>query len=416
MTSNIEQNWARRTRLLTQILIISGALNIGLLTTFIYFSVQKKEQSIAFERPPSKTEGDLSKDSGNEHLLSLYSTLSFPELLTLLEETEPVAEGYKKRDLALACLTAFHFFNLEKAVATSSLQKRRLSFIHQEGQEKVDVTVFPGLSEEQYRAIIHYAKTEKWPYTPQGLFFEIQQAKAPRDPSLLEAFYLTPEFHTLSTLFLRSAVPLQKAGIVELAAQGDWRCLETFTQEQKLSQDLSPERLKGLLLTYLKKRSLLAAQILVAWDRDFVRMKLDDLDLILLLDLLVTKTPGLHALLKELLLSARSDLIWKKAAEKLYAFSGQVLPEPYDHTQTLQTFFPEALAAAPVLTPPQVAAKETAPESARSTKNKRRTYVVQEGDNLWKIARKHKTSVKSIIEQNHLESEKLRPGKELQIP
>src|SRR6185437_8006523 len=113
------------------------------------------------------------------------------------------------------------------------------------------------------------------------------------------AFYLTPEFHTLSTLFLRSEVPLQKAGIVELISQGDWKLLDAFMQEQKQAQDLSSERLKGLLVTYLKKRSPLSAQILVAWDREYVRMRLEDHDLTLLLDLLVTKTPGLDVLLKD---------------------------------------------------------------------------------------------------------------------
>lgn len=399
MLSNIENDWVKRSKTLTQALIISGALNIGLLATFVYFVLKEKQTAVVFDMPPQ--DKVLLSHLPNEEILSTYLNLSFTELLSLLENQEPVEEGYKKRDLALASLVAFHFFNLEKAIGSPIVQKRNLSFIHRDGQEKIDVSVFPGLSEDQYRAIIHFAKTEKWPVTSEGLFFEIQQSKAPRDPVLLEAFYLTPEFRMMAALFTRASVPLQKAGIVELLSQGDWKTLQEFNEAQKQAQDLSPERLKTLLLTYLKKRSVLAAQILVAWDREFVRLRLEDNDLILLLDLLVTNTPGFEMLLKELCFSPRTDVIWKKSAEKLYGFAGLTIPEPYDHQATLHKFFPHTQT-------PVVAKLQEKKEGS--------IYIVQERDSLWKIAKKHKVSVKALMEKNNLESEKLRPGKELIIP
>jgi hypothetical protein len=400
-SNNVDYNWVKRSKLLTQALIISGALNIGLVATFIYSVIKEKQTAVAFEMEPAAHAEEQALS--NQTILSVYSNLSYPELLSLLENQESVEAGYKKRDLALGCLAAFHFFHLEKAIGSPLLQKRTLSFIHKEGQERADVPVFPGLTEDQFGAVIRYAKTERWPFTAEGLFFEVQQAKPPRDPTLLEAFYLTPEFHLMATLFTRASVPLQKAGIVELLAQGDWKTVQEFTEAQKTAQDLSPERLKLVLSTYLKKRSLLAAQILVAWDREFVKMRLDDADLMLLLDLLVTATPGLDPLLKELLLTPRNDAIWKKAAEKLYAFSGLPMPEPFDHDLTVQTFFPQAK-------PPAAAVKATKP-SGNS-----KAYIVQQGDSLWKIAKKHKVSIEALKEKNHLESEKLRPGKELIIP
>lgn len=399
MTSNTESSWMRRSKVLTQVLIISGALNIGLMATFVYFVLKDQKTKVAFEMSPAPEV--LLPHLSNEDLLLTYSNFSFAELLSLLESQEGVEEGYKKRDLALASLVAFHFFDLEKAIGSPLLQKRTLSFIHKEGQEKIDVTIFAAITEEQYSAITHFAKTEKWPFTSQGLFFEIQRAKLPRDPSLLEAFYLTPEFHLVSTLFARVSLPLQKTGIVELLSQGDWNILQEFAEAQRQAQDLSSDRLKSFLYAYLKKRSLLAAQILIAWDREFIRLRLEDHDLALLLDLLITKTPGLEPLLKELLLSPRTDLIWKKAAEKLYAFSGLPLPEPYNHQAVLATFFPQT----------QVTSLQTKP-----TKKEGVIYIVQERDNLWKIAKKYKVSVETLMEKNNLESEKLRPGKELMIP
>jgi LysM repeat protein len=45
-----------------------------------------------------------------------------------------------------------------------------------------------------------------------------------------------------------------------------------------------------------------------------------------------------------------------------------------------------------------------------------KTYKVQVGDNLWKIARTHKVSIKEIMQINQLETDKIRPGRCLQIP
>lgn len=403
MSINI-QDWSRRTKILTQALIVSGALNIGLLATFFYFVMQGDKEAVAFELKPPKEEV-LIPALTNELLLSTYSTLSFPELLDLLGDQEVVEAGYKKRDLALACLTTFHYFNLEKALGTSTIQRRQLSFIHNEGQEKIDVDVFPGLTEEQYGAVLQYSKTEKWPMTSEGLFFELQHSKLPRDPSLLETFYLTNEFHAIATLFSRSGLSLKKEILVDLICHGDWKIVQEFTQEQKQAQDLSPARIRTFLMKFLKKRALLAARILLEVDREFVVNRLDDSDLMLLLDLFTEKSPALELLVKEILQSPRTDAVLKKAAEKLYAFAGTSMPEPYNHSQTLQMFFP------------QQAQTPQASEIPRETsKNGKRLYIVQQGDSLWKIAKKHRVTIDALMKKNRLESEKLKVGKELEIP
>jgi LysM repeat protein len=43
-------------------------------------------------------------------------------------------------------------------------------------------------------------------------------------------------------------------------------------------------------------------------------------------------------------------------------------------------------------------------------------YIVENGDSLWKISRKFHVSIEEIMRANHLESERLRPGKQLEIP
>ena len=289
MDSPLQEQWAKKSRFLTQALIFSGALNIGLLTSFVYFIIHEKKESVSFELQPISEAEKKNTHLSNAEVLAQFASMSYGELIDLLDNQEAVEEGYKKRDLALASLANFHFIDLNKPLHGSILQKRMLSFQRKDGPERVDIVVYAGLTEDQFKGVLQFIKTEKFPFTTQGLFFELQQSKMPRDPSLLDAFFLTPEFTTLMTLFTRAGVPLPPEYVVDLITQGDWKIVEQFAQEQKLSQDLSPLRLKNLLLTYIRCRSVLAAKILLEWDRDFILKKFEDPDLMALLELFPKK-------------------------------------------------------------------------------------------------------------------------------
>ncbi len=401
-------SWEKRARILIQALIVSGSVNIGLLATFFYTALQKEKESVTFEKAPES----LVQAFSNGEILASYASLSFKELLQLLENEETVEEGYKKRDLALGCLTAFHFFNLEKALGSLPVQQRTLSFIHKEGQERVHVSVFPALSQQQYEAIIFYAQRERWPLTSQGLFFELQNAALPKDPSLLEAFSLTAEFEAVKALFTHGGLPLPSSMILEVVCESQWEDIDRFVKEQKVAQDLSATRLKFFLFDCIRARSLMAAKILVQWDREFIIKKFEDVDLFLILDLLKENTASVELFLKELLRSPRSDGIWKRSAEKLFTFHHLPFTEPYDHAKTLALFFPEEIKKETTLEKREVLTVHK-PEVSKFLSKK---YIVQEGDNLWKIARKHKVSIEKLKKINHLETDKLRPGKELEIP
>src|SRR5271170_911470 len=105
--------WLKKTRILTQALIISASLNAALVATFAYFVLKEREQTLTLElKPVESADGAASNLSSNVELLRSYSLLPYPELISKLEEREAIEEGLTRRDLALACLVAFHHFNL----------------------------------------------------------------------------------------------------------------------------------------------------------------------------------------------------------------------------------------------------------------------------------------------------------------
>jgi hypothetical protein len=405
LSDSTDHNWIRRTKWLTQALIISGTLNIGLISTFVYFVMKDKQEALKVElTAPVVATPSL---TGTEVLHS-YSLLPYQELLLRLENSDHVEEGLGKRDFSLACLVAFHHFNLDKALGGLPLQKRILPFSSRDGQEKIDIAVFPGLSEDQFHAILHYAKTEQWPLTCQGLFYELKRTFSPRDASLLDAFYLSSEYHAASTLLSKTGLTLTKEELIDLILEGEWKTLTDLAQQQRTAMDLTPDRRRLFLLSYLGHHSKIAAKLLLENDLEFISRRLDDGQVLNLLDLYSEKTPALEQFAKQLLASPRTDPVLKRAGALLYAFAGELTPEPYDHATALERFFPTPKV-------PTVKAK-TESAAAPAVASKKKLHTIEPGDSLWKISRKYRVSVEEIMRVNHLDTEKLRVGKQLEIP
>jgi hypothetical protein len=428
MTPSFEQYWMQRARFLTQALIISGTLNIGLIATFIYFTLKEKQSVVSFEAKIPKDPHN--HQFTNEQILRTYSQASFQDLLLRLENKDLVEEGYLKRDLALACLVAFHHFNLEKALGGALLQKRLIAFRNPQGDEMIELMAFPGLIDDHFQAVLSYAKTEKWPYTTKGLFFEIKRNRLPYDASLLETFYLTSEFHTLYALLNKNNLNIEKTQLLALLMEGSWEKFKGFTDRVRLTQSYTIETCRDFLVTYLFDfHSKIAADCLFKQEIEYVVKRFDDQQLLTFLDLNAEKKQELEKLAKELLLSPRSDLVRQRAASILYSLSHEMMPQPYDYLTVLKRFCPE-MVPQPVLKAQEalaqskdavkviattVASKENPSVVVEKTKGKR-IHKVQDGESLWKISRKYNVSIEAIMKVNHLDSDRLRPGKELQIP
>jgi hypothetical protein len=401
-----DNHWIRRTKWLTHALIISGTLNIGLIATFAYFVLKEKQDILSLELKPAGREATAAKPT-NTQLLHAYSLLPYQELLLRLENKELLEEGLTRRDLGLACLVAFHLFNLDKALGGLPLQKRIIPFTSNDGQETIDISIFPGLADYQFQAILQYAKTEKWPFTSLGLLHELKRSPLPRDLSLLDAFYLTPEYHAVYTLLTKTGIDTSREQIIDLISESEWNPLSDLNQKQRTELDLTPDRRRFFLLDSLQNHSKLAAKLLLDTDSDFVSKRLDDAQILTLLDFYPDKTPTLENFAKELLSSPRTDTLRKRAASLLFALAGEPLPEPYDHQLALHRFLPQSQPPAPM---------PITPTKAPIPPNPKKIHTVEPGDSLWKIARKYHVTIEELMRVNRLETEKLRPGKQLEIP
>lgn len=393
-------------RVLTLALIFSGALNIGLFLTLAFSALDHSSASTAFANmKTAQGAGPV-----NCQILREMLTMSFSELVVFLTNRDPVEDGYAKRDLALSVLTHAHAFNLEKALSGCLPQKRLISIAPEQM-----IAMYPGINDEQYEAIIRYAYQEKWPLTGKGLFLTLKKhPKNMRDDSLCSAFWGTPEFYALQVLFLKTDAPQDPMTLLDLVCEGPWEVLERFAVEQAELFDLSLNKRREILLNYIAYRSKVAASLLLSTDFVFAKSRLQDAGILALLGLLGEPTELARSFCVDLLRSPRTDAVLQAAAEKLYQFSGEAAPVPFELVVALQRFAPSAAAEVPVVLSGASASKKAAVKETFVVRM--REHVVLEGETLWKIARHHKVKVEELIRVNALEKDRLIPGMVLRIP
>jgi len=409
MEQNLATSLAKKFRIMTFSLIFSGALNIGLIATC--FVRQDNFQSFAFEGALQKSTGESTVS--NLSALNAMSKLSFRELVSLLTNRELVEEGYSKRDLALAALVTFRHFNLEKALGASPAQKRSVTV------QSGPVELYPGLGEEQFEAIIRFAYREKWPLMAKGLFELLQKVPSPREESLCQAFAMTSEFSALQLLFQKTEASQDVLTLIDLATEGTWDLLNGFAKEQAQLLDLSMEKRRRFLLSYLAQRSKTAVKLLLSTDLEFSFKRLDDRGICDMLTLLQGNFEESQKFCAALLVSPRSDFVRKMAAEKLYAFAGETIPASFDVQAAIARFCPGLKVVNPPAPVPVVpeAPVAAAPVSPPASSSKSVCYhTVAEGETLWKIARHYKVKVEDLVQVNGIENGKLYPGMTIQVP
>ena len=240
----------KKIKSLSQLLVMSLALNVGLAGTLVYkaFSTDEKVAPMQLsQRHIEVTNGEM---------IYSYFHLGFDDLVSKLSDDRLVEDGYSVRDLALACLVTYHHFDLDRALPGVDLQRRHLLFVHTNGGEEVSIPAYPGLTADHYEHISRFAKEEKWPLTAKGLFLQLKGGNA--DPTLSEAFAHTTPFHLAYTLFSREPLSLEENDVFNLLLEGEWAQLEKIAVEK----DFSDSGRRAILGEYLAAGSKKAMKLL----------------------------------------------------------------------------------------------------------------------------------------------------------
>lgn len=423
-------------------LAISGFLNIILLTSIFYGHLRERSPALYCEQKltlkPSK-QPVIAADESSSSLIRQLQTLPYEQVVAKLKSLTPVENGFTERDLALACLVACHHFDLSRALegSVNVLQERLITYQQQNGTSAT-IKVYSALNNSQFALINAFAASERWPQTPKGLFHLLQKTKDNFEITLLDAFLLTPEFNSIEPLFKRTEPAVNKKEIINFLLEGDWALLSQTFEQQRINGEISDARRQSVLLDYVQKGSITAANLLLKIDSQYALKKLDDQQMVNLLTLLSQKSPENEAFAKAVLASPRNDAVLQMAAKRLYEYTGEKTSQKL--SQSIEpAFVPSSVvqSTAPYpqnqiklnekpLDKPPVASKIVKQEKSyrySSTASPKipapksdRLYIVQEGDTLWKLSKRFNIEVEILKGYNKLSSDSLAPNSAIRIP
>ncbi len=392
-----------------QSLVFSVALNVALLTSLIFNAVKFKGpiEKYTTTHPISQAPStDLSQSL--ENTLMQFLSLDERALINLLGSKVSLEDGFCECDIALSVLRNQFDFDLKRALLGQEFKER---FILISNQESLNVSypIVSGLTNSQYQMVETFAQNELWPLTSQGLYKKLAQGL--EDTSLKNAFYLSKEFLYVEGLFRSLSVP--KEVLIKIILQGPWEILEGFTNERAAASDINnPARLKWLC-KYLDFGSELAAQLILEIDPEHALKKLSDNQVVALLSLLEKRSNLSENFALHLSVSQRSDWVRQEACRLLYHYASRPFPEVFNYEEALQ-YISQKYQVQPSENIPQLSTQPVI--VAEPPENSQKHYTVQDGDNLWKIAKKHQVKLDVLKAANGLDSDLIKVGKTLIIP
>lgn len=423
----------RKVAILSRALIASGVINIAVLTLMSYWLIRERPPTPYCELKPKKQEQSfvVIQPTGWKNQLAQLASLSLPRLIDRLTSSSLVGNAYQEREVALACLIGLHYFDIQRALKPQDLplQKHVVKWTLKSG-EIVHLDLYSNLTKQEWNAIIHFATTEQWPMTAQGLFSLLQKQAVGQhiNPTLLEAFTMTSEFWFMELLLTRADPSLAKTKIASLLLEGNWQILKQFADQQREEYDLSNAKRRKILLEYLYVNSPTAAELLLKVDEDFVLKKLGEPQILAILRLLPKNMSKGELFAKNLLTGPWGEQVWQAAANYLYLFAGEKAPPVWDYQRTITRFISPSTSSSLPFVPAKLVVstkniKEPAPllvklekEASLPQPSAARYYTVQKGDSLWKISQKFNISIEKIKSANQLKSDAIKPGLVLKIP
>lgn len=369
--TSLEEHFTKKSRYLVHLLIISVGLNLGLLATFITFILKEKkaETLLWAQTKPKRVEAFVSLSPSNGEVLKEYSEMPFDRLVQELKNGELLEQGYRRRDLALACLVAFHYFDVERSLPGVEIEMRPFLF----GSPEKSVYLIPGFNQEKFEFIDLFIKREKWPFTTEGLFKQMKENKHDLPESLKETFFLSREFYSIERAFARLSFGFSRETLLYLLLEGSWNQMKKLTESIQRHPQGDIEEIGPLLAGF--DQSKLAAYLLVALDANYAYFQLSNERLYQLISLLDERTDEAEIFLSRIATSERSGNIRLRAEQQIQSWGLDIsqIPRFEDH-------------------------------------------VIQKGDSLWGLSRQFDVSMEMIREINRLDSDVLTPGKILRIP
>lgn len=374
-------------------LLLSVAVNVGLITSLIFIALSDRDGREVVSEPLAHVTINKELSSQAQNVVNDYFKKSFRELVSLLEDTTPVAEGIVRRDIALSCLVCFHSFHIEKALGGLPFEVRNYSITNQDGGEQIAITFFPDLNDDTFAQINRFTRMEKWPLTPKGLFHMCKSGKESR--SLTEAFFQTNLFSKLYKAFTHSGVSISKKDFASLIVHGNWEELQQIVR--RLDPQNEQEAMHQVLAHLVKERSVSAAELLVMREeKDLVAHGKNE-EIISLVELVKTPSEEVLRFLGSVAEGIRPRYVKERAEKKLCM-----------------------MAEAQAKTGSQAGARAGSEAQARNEvipEIEPQKYIVKPGDSLWKIAVKFNVPLRTLRDKNQLgPTPVIHPGQVLIIP
>lgn len=187
----------RSNLILTQALLVSGGLNVFFIGTFFFIMVQEAPLYFSLREAKATSTKAKHNDSNAAQILTQLQTLPLDELTKRLDDNTSIEEGFQTRDFALALLVQKYHFDLNRAILGLQEPKQKKSFKIASNDSIHLLDLYSDLNEHHFKAIVDFAKIEKWPLTPDGLFLALKDH--PEDISLKQAFMHSHLFATLAS-------------------------------------------------------------------------------------------------------------------------------------------------------------------------------------------------------------------------
>lgn len=359
---------------------ISCAINIFL---FSFLVKELDNASLSFSSTNAQNESRLpfATAAAIQNELEVFKAYDFDTLVSLLDDSSAKSDGYTVRDCALSVLVTKHHFYIEKAL-NPGLQKRYLLI------KDETFTLFPALSNEHYSKIIDFIHTECFPFTLQGLFSKLKLSAS--DTVLQRAIKQNADYKKIQD-YLTSDAKLTQDQAFTLITCADWTSLCEIKNKGRT-------RFLEKMLTICPKE---ASQALLDVDFSYALHKLDDKQVMIILDELASESKWLKDYALKQYLSPRQDEVRKKAALRLCLLANL---DPAKQTkETLLSHF-------------GITVPKQKMQQVKVSKPSERIHIVQKGENLWSIAKAYKVDVSVIRKKNNLQTDSLRPGTQLVIP